>query len=97
MPSICSLNGNTLTFTTTQTAGGAYSVSWGDNSNPNSFEPTSSFQVSTYTSGFGVEQHSGFISISMTTEASLLSSLISTSSYRNNDQISVTIDYTLPS
>jgi hypothetical protein len=49
----CSLNGNNLTFVGTQSAGN-YQLQWGYVTNPNSFLPTSSFQVYTYSNGYGV-------------------------------------------
>lgn len=51
--SSCSLSGNNLTFIGTLSAG-SYSLQWGFVSNPTSFKPTSSFQIYTYSKGFGV-------------------------------------------
>ncbi len=51
--SSCSLNGRNLTFLGSLPAG-SIQVSWGYNTNPNSLEATSSFQITTYNQGWSV-------------------------------------------
>ena len=51
--SSCLLSGQNLTFIGTLAAG-SYQLSWGYNTNPNSLQPTSSFQVQTYHQGWPV-------------------------------------------
>jgi hypothetical protein len=53
--SSCALNGNNLTFTAPSTLpAGSYQLQWGYVTNPNAFAPTSSFQIFSYSNGFGV-------------------------------------------
>ena len=53
--SSCALSGNNLTFTAPSTlTAGSYQLQWGYVTNPNSFGPTSSFQIFSYSNGFGV-------------------------------------------
>jgi hypothetical protein len=52
--SSCSLSGNNLTFVAPSTlAAGNYQLQWGYVTNPNSFAPTSSFQIYSYYNGYG--------------------------------------------
>lgn len=44
---------NNLTFIGSMAAG-LQTVSWGNNYNPNSYKPTSNFEVYTYLNGWGV-------------------------------------------
>lgn len=45
---------------------GVKTVSWGNNINPNSFNPTSSFELYTYLGGWGVEKSTGYTILTMT-------------------------------
>ena len=51
--SSCSLIGRNLTFVGSLPAG-SVQISWGYNTNPNSLEPTSSSQITTYYQGWSV-------------------------------------------
>ncbi len=44
---------NNLTFIGS-VSGGLHTISWGNNINPNSYKPTSSFELYTYSTGWGV-------------------------------------------
>ena len=63
---------------------GTHTLKWGNNVNPNSFKPTSSFTIYTYSSGYGVEKSSGYITLTMDQEAALVSKQIKPNSYTNN-------------
>jgi hypothetical protein len=78
-------------------AAGSYQLQWGLVTNPNSFAPTSSFQIYTYSSGYGVENSQGVISIAMNTTDPFTTYSLTPSSYNNSVPISISIALTLPS
>jgi hypothetical protein len=49
----CDIVGNNMTFTGTLSSG-SYTLSWGNNINPNSFAVTGTFSIFTYFRGWGV-------------------------------------------
>lgn len=63
--------------------GGIQRLNWGGVTNPNSFKPTSSFQLFTYLNGWEVEKSSGNIVIVMNSQATTLSSQVVPSSKVN--------------
>jgi hypothetical protein len=58
----CDIIGNNMTFIGTLTSG-TYNLSWGYNTNPNSFAITGGFSIFTYYRGWGVEKSQGFLSL----------------------------------
>lgn len=93
--SIVSTGYKNITFIGSITAG-PQTITWGSNVNPNSFKPTSSFELYTYSGGWGVERSTGYIILTMTQQSTVLSSQVVPSSYTNGDTISMKIDYILP-
>lgn len=53
-----------LTFLGAASAG-LQTLQWGNNINPNSFKPSSTFQIITYVDGWGVEKSNGYIMLTM--------------------------------
>ena len=76
---------------------GSYQLSWGYNTNPNSLQPTSSFQVTTYYQGWPVEQSQGVIILTMTSTAKFTTFVAYPSAYSNSNTVTVTLDLTAPS
>ncbi len=94
--SSCTLAGQNLTFFGTQGAG-SYQLSWGYNTNPNSLEPSSSFTLTTYLQGWAVETSKGVLSLTMTSQGSFKTLLVTPSSKVNSATISLSLSLTAPS
>lgn len=60
---------------------GSYTLSWGNNMNPNSFATTSTFAIYTYYRGWGVEKSQGFMSLQMNITAPFIAVSFIPSSY----------------
>lgn len=96
--SSCLLTGNNLTFfTPSALSAGSYQLQFGSVTNPNSFAPTSPFQIYSYSNGFGVENSQGLLNIAMNVPCPFSSSILTPSSYLNSATISITLMLTLPS
>ena len=65
--------------------------------NPNSFQPTAPFTISTYYRGWGVEKSLGFINLQMNETNTLSSVTITPSSLTNSQMIGVNITISFPS
>ena len=94
--SSCSLIGRNLTFVGSLPAG-SVQISWGYNTNPNSLEPTSSFQITTYYQGWSVQNSQGVITLTMNSTGSLVNTLVSPSSFKNSDIVSINLSLNFPS
>lgn len=95
--SSCSLTGSNLTFFTPSVlSAGSYQLQFGAVTNPNSFAPTSPFQIYTYYNGFGVENSQGLLNIAMNVASPFSSYILTPSSYINSATISITLILGLP-
>jgi hypothetical protein len=93
--SSCALVGQNLTFIGTLPAG-SYALSWGYVTNPNSLQPTSSFQVQTFQLGWQVEHSQGVISLTMNSTASFSTFIAYPSAYNNSAVVSVSLELIAP-